>query len=373
MSTIGIPLFQEYPLLGNRLPFVSLGEFPTPIKRLENLGRELGLKKLYIKRDDISGKPYGGNKIRKLEFLLGEAIAGGHKEIVTFGAAGSNHALASSVYSKKLGLRCRLYLTPQPNAHYVRKNLLMDIASGAEINFAPTRFYAFAASRFNALMHRIRNESNPFIIPFGGTTTLSNAGFVNAAFELKDQVEKGKMPAPDFIYVPLGSMGTVVGLMLGLKACGLKTRVVAVRVVPLEVAGERNVASLYHRTAEFLSRHDGSFPRYELPPGELDVRHNYLGYSYAFYTEESIRAIEMLQKYEGIQIEGTYTGKAFAALIDDAKTGSLIDKTVLFWNTYNSRDLTDYIQNVDYRSLPLQLQRYFVENVQLLDRRAASK
>lgn len=367
-----IPLFQEYSLFSERIPRVKLGEFPTPVKRMENAGRELGLRKLYIKRDDLSGKPYGGNKVRKLEFLLADALAAGKREIYTFGAAGSNHALATAVYAKKLNMECSLYLVPQPNAQYVRKNLLMDLAAGAVINFVPTRFYAWGYSWFNRLRDRFQRGVDPYGIPFGGTTPLSTTGFVNAAFELKVQVEQGKLPEPDYIYIPLGSMGTAVGLMLGLKACGLKSRVVAVRVVPLELANESSVIKLFHETSTFLNRQDGSFPRYELPADQLDLRHNFFGTHYARYTEEGVRAMDMLQQKEGITLEGTYTGKAFAALVDDAGSGRLKDKTVLFWNTYNSRDFSAQIKDVDYRRLPAQLQRYFVENYQSLDRRAAS-
>ncbi|MBN1532380.1 MAG: pyridoxal-phosphate dependent enzyme [Spirochaetes bacterium] len=372
MSKTELPLFREYPLLGERLPRVPLGEFPTPVKKLDNLGRELGLKRLYIKRDDISGKIYGGNKVRKLELLLGDAIARGHREVITFGAAGSNHALATAIYGGEQGLHCSLYLVPQPNAHYVRKNLLMDIAAGADLHFSPGGYYALAAAKFRVLRERLRGGAVPAVIPFGGTTPLSIAGFVNAAFELRDQVENGRMPEPDYVYVAMGSMGTAVGLMLGLKASGMKSRVVAVRVLPLEAAGERNVVRLYHRATAYLNGLDSSFPRYELPREELDVRHNYFGYGYAIFTEESVRSVEMLHRYEGIAIEGTYTGKAFAALADDAKSGALRDKTVLFWNTCNSRDFSARIREVDYRRLSPQLQRYFTENVQPLDRRAVS-
>ncbi|MFC2000465.1 pyridoxal-phosphate dependent enzyme, partial [Chloroflexota bacterium] len=111
-----ITLFEQYPLLQEKLPYMSLGEFPTPVHKLDGLGRELGIGQLYVKRDDLSGQAYGGNKIRKLEFLLGDALRANADEVVVFGGIGSNHAVATAIYVKQLGLRSISMLVPQPNA-----------------------------------------------------------------------------------------------------------------------------------------------------------------------------------------------------------------------------------------------------------------
>jgi 1-aminocyclopropane-1-carboxylate deaminase/D-cysteine desulfhydrase-like pyridoxal-dependent ACC family enzyme len=120
-----IPLFKQYPKLEEKLPYISLGEFPTPVQKLERLGMELGVGNLYTKRDDLSGRLYGGNKPRKLEFILGDVLRSGAKEVITFGGAGSNHALATAIYSRQAGLKSISMLMPQPNARYVRNNLLV--------------------------------------------------------------------------------------------------------------------------------------------------------------------------------------------------------------------------------------------------------
>ena len=129
-----IPLFEQYPLLQEKLPYISLGEFPTPIQRLDQLGAKLKIGQLYIKRDDLSGKIQGGNKIRKLEFILGSALRSGAKEVITFGGAGSNHALATAIYAQQVGLKSISMLMPQPNANYVRRNLAMSHYYGAELH-----------------------------------------------------------------------------------------------------------------------------------------------------------------------------------------------------------------------------------------------
>jgi D-cysteine desulfhydrase len=142
-----IPLFKQYPLLREKLPYVSLGEFPTPVQKLDRIGRDLGMSRLYIKRDDLSGRIYGGNKVRKLEFLLGNTLKANAKEVMTFGGAGSNHALATAIYARQIGLKGISMLMPQPNAHCVRRNLLIGYHCGAELHLCGrelrTRLYTF--------------------------------------------------------------------------------------------------------------------------------------------------------------------------------------------------------------------------------------
>src|SRR4030042_4466207 len=126
-----IPLFKHHPLLKDKLPYISLGEFPTPVQKLNQVGKTLGLDQLYVKRDDLRSKLCGGSKVRKLEYLLGQALRTQVKTVLTFGNAGSNHALATAIYAKRLGLKCISMLLPQPNASFVRTNLLMGYYFGA--------------------------------------------------------------------------------------------------------------------------------------------------------------------------------------------------------------------------------------------------
>jgi 1-aminocyclopropane-1-carboxylate deaminase/D-cysteine desulfhydrase-like pyridoxal-dependent ACC family enzyme len=128
-----ISIFKHYSSLKEKIPYISLGDFPTPIIHLANLGKEIGANQLYLKNDGLSGSNYGGNKIRKLEFLLGDALNKGAKAVLTFGFAGSNHALAAAVYAQSLGLKCISILLAQPNAQYVRNNLLFSQFCQSEI------------------------------------------------------------------------------------------------------------------------------------------------------------------------------------------------------------------------------------------------
>jgi D-cysteine desulfhydrase len=206
------------------------------------------------------------------------------------------------------------------------------------------------------------------VIPFGGSSPLGVIGFVNAAFELKEQILKGAIPEPDYLYVATGSMGTAAGLILGLRAANSKTKVVSVRVTGDEIVNARKMVNLIHQTNRFLSLLDPSFPMFEFLEDEIDIRHTFFGKRYALFTREGMEAVSFTKKYADINLEGTYTGKAFAALMDDARKCNLKNKVLLFWNTYNSRELSRVTDGIDYHSLPHSFHSYFEKEVQLLER-----
>jgi 1-aminocyclopropane-1-carboxylate deaminase/D-cysteine desulfhydrase-like pyridoxal-dependent ACC family enzyme len=369
-----IPLFKQYPQLVERLPYISLGEFPTPVQKLERLGMELGVGHLYIKRDDLSGRLYGGNKPRKLEFILGDALRSGAKEVITFGGTGSNHALATAIYAQQVGLKSFSMLMPQPNARYVRNNLLMSHLSGAKLHSCGAQLESvwnmplvYLATTCQLIRCRLKSGCFPRLIPSGGSSSLGVIGFVNAAFELKEQIANGDMPEPEFIYVACGTMGTAAGLILGLRVVNLKCRVVSVRVTSQKFANTKSMLKLIGRTNLLIYSLDDSFPVFEFSESDIDIRDDYFGKQYALFTKEGMDAVSLIKDLEGINLEGTYTGKTLAALIDEAKSGRLGSSTVLFWNTLNSRDFTDAVSNLDYHDLPRCFHRYFEEAVQPLD------
>ena len=266
-------------------------------------------------------------------------------------------------------------LIPQPNARYVRRNLLMSQYCGAELHSCGTGLESarnmplvYLATLIQLLRCRLKNGRSPFLIPPGGSSLLGVAGFVNAAFELREQIDNGEMPEPDCIYVACGTMGTSAGLSLGLRAAKLNCRVVSVRVTSEKLVNAERMTSLINNAASFLNSQDASFPGSEFSPTEVDIRNDYAGKKYALFTDEGMEAISLMKEHEGIKLDGTYTGKTLAALIDDAKSGSLRGKTVLFWNTLDSRDFPDEVSSIDYHSLPRDFQRYFTAEVQPLDR-----
>jgi D-cysteine desulfhydrase len=371
-------LLKKYPQLASKLPHVSLGEFPTPVERLERLGRAIGIKHLYIKRDDISGRPFGGNKVRKLEFLLGDALSRGVSSVLTFGGAGSNHALATAIYAQQVGLRSISILINQPNAYYVRHNLLLSHYYGAELHLIPVELTSplvrpllYMTKTYQSLRQRLKTGNVPLIIPVGGSSPVGVIGFVSAALELEEQVDNGVMPEPDYIYVAAGTMGTAAGLTLGLKATGLKSKVVSVRVTGEKLVNVTAMLELIGRTNSLLNSLDSSFPKYHLSEEDINIRSEFYGRQYALFTPEGMEAVELVSSKERVKLDGTYTGKAFAAILQDAKSRGLRDRVVLFWNTLNSRGLADVLKGVDYRNLPRGFHWYFEEAVQPLDRGAS--
>ncbi len=362
-----LPLFTRYPRLGERVQHLSFGEFPTPVERIDGLCTALGVRNLYIKRDDLSAELYGGNKIRKLEFILAQARKRGVREVMTYGAAGSNHALATAVWAHELGMRCISMLTPQNNARYVRENLLLSHQFGARLRFFRGKWSLRFGSLFQCARSFFQYGSLPQCVPRGGSSPLGTLGFVNAAFELKEQIDAGEMPEPELIYVTLGSMGTAVGLILGLKAAGLRTRVVPVRVVPDFIANKKKAVKLFRRTNSLLASLDPSFPILPLQSHELGIRHEFFGNGYAHFTEEGMEAMKLVERIAGIRLEGTYTAKTFAALISDAKSNCIGDRIVVFWNSCDAHDHSDRLGEADYRMLHRAFHRYFENDVQVLD------
>ena len=363
-------LFESYPRLRAALPFIALGTFPTPVERLHGLEQMLGsrVSALCMKRDDLSGRLYGGNKVRKLEFILARAMQRGCSEVLTFGGAGSNHALATALYARELGLRGVSMLIPQPNSRCVRQNLLRGLGAGAEFHQSPGMLTTAFATLAQLARHRLRTGRFPYLIAPGGSSPVGMIGFVNAAFELKQQIDAGLLSEPDCIYAASGSMGTVIGLLLGLKAAGLRAKIVAVRVTPAQFSSVRKARRLFAATNAILCGADPSFPNVQFPAADFLFCHDFYGREYGRYTPEAMEAVELFGQTTGVRLEGTYTGKTLAALLADVRAGRLEGKKALFWNTYNSSGLNDESGDIDYHSLPKSFHRYFEEEVQPLDK-----
>lgn len=338
-----------------------------------DLARQLGVARFFEKQDGKTGSDefFGGNKVRKLGFLLAEAMK--HREeissIITYGCAGSNHALATAAYAHKLGVPCILMLKPQHNSHVVRRNLLMDRYYGAQL--VPVKNNTERALVTAALFkeHKQRFGKFPYLIPTGGSCPLGILGFVNAIFELKDQIAAGLMPEPDRMYAPLGSAGTVTGLLIGLKATGLKSRLHAITVEPEETPGEfvATLTDLFTKTVTLLRAKDPAFPALVFNPDDLDISYEHCGDDYALFTQEAVDAIRVA-KTAGMQLDGVYTGKTFAGMVASLKESAEPHETILFWNTFDGRDFADKTARIDYHTLPEEFHKYFEEPVQELDR-----
>lgn len=359
MSAAPRPLFDRFPALAERLPWAPLGDLPTAARRLDALGEALGGVDLSLKDDGRSSAHYGGNKVRKLEFALAAALAENAPAVLTFGYAGSNHATATAVHARRLGLSSISMLLPQENAEYLRRNLLVSLAVGAELHEYPSRAALAAGTALALLRWRLRHGRQPFVVSPGGSSPLGTVGFVAAAFELERQIDEGIVAMPDLLYVSGGSAGTAVGLGLGIAAAGLPIRVVAVRVTEERDLDWKRMAALWGRTNALLADADPSFPRVELRRDAVELRGEFFGGRYALVTPQAKEAIELAREREGLALDGTYTAKALACLVADARAGRLEGKRALFWSTCNSADLSGLLAGVSAERLPRRLRRYF--------------
>ncbi len=346
-----LSMLKAFPQL-SMVPYISLGCFPTPVAKLERVSERCG-REIFIKRDDLSGELYGGNKVRKLEFLLGEARRCGADRVITTGGAGSNHALATAVYACTRGFKTTIMLFDQPNSQSVKENLLADLSTGAEMHLDPD--YESHRRSLHRIIEKCTKEGQiPYVIAAGGSSPVGTIGFVNAGFELAEQIRIGALPRFPTIFVTLGTMGTAAGLLLGLKVAGVQSRIHAVRVVPKVVANPQAFQNLFRETNELLRETDPTFPIVKIQEGDIYFNNDFFGEGYGIHSPQAIDACQTVLEQESIHLDGTYTGKTFAALLADKE-----EAPVLFWNTKNSRPISKLVKTDDFTRLPPAFHHYF--------------
>ncbi len=358
-------LFGACPGMRGEVDWMPLGEYPTPVGRMAGLCQEECLTDFYVKRDDLSSPHYGGNKVRKLEFILAQAKTRGHGTVLTYGAVGSNHVLATIIHGRRVGMKTIALVAPQPNAAYVRRNLLLDYANGAEFAIASTMAeIPLALARGLRSGYDRAARKPPYVVPPGGSYLWGSLGFVDGALELKAQVDEGLLPEPEYIFATYGSGSTAAGLIAGVQLAGLRSKVISVRVVD-KIACNRWILG-YHvnRVARFLSRHCPGGKVRTVDPRKIDLIDEFAGPTYARFTPESVEAVRMVGECDGIKLDGTYTGKTMAAALDFIRRNGLERRPMLFWDTLNSVDLYPTVRDLDYHLLPAELHRYFSEPLQ---------
>jgi D-cysteine desulfhydrase len=296
-------------------PALPLGEFPTPVERLETLSTPHC--DLWVKRDDLTHGVYGGNKVRKLERILASAQARGATRLVTVGAIGSHHVLATTYFGRRAGFEVEAVLVPQPRTEHAALVIGASLALG--LRAFPVRSWALAPF---AIAARVAHGAR--FIPLGGSSIDGAMAYVDAARELAAQVRSGLLPEPDACVVALGSGGTAAGLAAGLAEAGLRTRVVAVLVSP-PVALVRLLA----RGLAWASRRRA---RREAPPADslpmrMTIDARFLGAGYGHPTAEGEEASRVAAREAKLVLDPTYTAKAFAcalALVRSYDTGAAI-------------------------------------------------
>ena len=319
------------------IPYLSLGNFPTPVARLSNLERALGLESLWIKRDDLSGPLGGGNKVRKLEYMFAAAQADSRadkkKTLFTIGPTGSNHVRATVVYGKSANFRVECLLFKQPRTEYSETNYRV-ICEGAdrvhEVQRMHTMFSRYAYEQMKTVLG-IGEER--YFIPAGGSSPLGSVGYVKAVSELKLQIEEGILPEPRFIFIPVGTCGTIAGLIVGARLEGLRAQIVGVRVADWVVANSWAISRMVKRTLHLIGAADADY----VNPRRIELWHGDFGKGYALPTEAGMRAVRLMAEQEGITLENTYTGKTLAGLAHYIKAHGCEGEHILFWHTYGGR------------------------------------
>ncbi|MEO8880119.1 MAG: pyridoxal-phosphate dependent enzyme [Gemmatimonadaceae bacterium] len=323
MSTL--PLLLRFPALA-RIPRVALGEFPTPVQRIDLSGEDLA-GELWIKRDDLTASPLGGNKVRALEFLLGGLRPG--DQVLTAGGEGSTHVLTTATYVRALGgtsraVRWRHEMNPSA----------LDVEARARAVCA--RIDTTSGPMLGLIRANLARRPDVKWIPPGGTSPLGMLGHVNAALELAEQIARGEMPKPARVVLPVGSGGTAAGLALGFAIAGLDIAVIGARVAPRIAAGRRRVLSLAHRERRYLSRM-ARLTGERLPvinPTHVTVIHSVYAGAYGRAFPGAAASTELLTRVTGVRLDGTYSAKAFAA----AHTSARCEPGVtLFWLTFDGR------------------------------------
>ncbi|MCP4418150.1 MAG: D-cysteine desulfhydrase family protein [Chloroflexi bacterium] len=310
-----------------------IAHLPTPVEKLERLSKHLGGPEIYIKRDDQTGLATGGNKTRKLEFLVADALAQGCDHLITTGAPQSNHCRQTAAAAARFGLGCSLVLSGEPPKQ-IQGNLLLDKLLGAHLYWTGDKprpeVMAEVANEQRAMGHR------PYIIPLGGSNVMGATSYVLAMQELMEQLTTASINI-DFIVFASSSGGTHAGIVLGAEIYGFRGQVLGISVDHPADDLKMQVSALATATATHLGVGTVSVA------GRVDVNDDYVGEGYAMVAETEREAIKMVAQLEGVLLDPVYTGRAMGGLIDLIRWGAFTrGQTVLFWHTGGAAALSAF-------------------------------
>lgn len=318
------------------LPRFPLATLPTPITDAVRLREALGgpstCPRILIKRDDLTGLGLGGNKARKLEFLIADALERGAQTVITTGAVQSNHARMTAAAARIAGLRCVLVLTTRQDPPAVEGNLLLDHLFGAEVRFVPAEDPMLAVGRDAEVVAEVAREEEAsgrraYVIPIGGSSAVGAVGYVAGTQELVEQL-RAMACRPCRLYYASGSRGTQAGLTLGAKLNAAPYALWGVAVS----AGEHEKIERARRAANDAAVLLGAEVRVE--HADLFTDQAFIGEGYGIPTEAGLEAIELLAKSEAILLDPVYTSKGFAAMLRHIRSGDVPpDETVVFLHT----------------------------------------
>lgn len=314
-----------------QLPRISLGYWPTPLHELPHLSATLGGPRIFIKRDDLTGLALGGNKCRKLEYVLADAKQRGIDTLITSGSSQSNFALQMAAAASKLGMEPYLVLVKgehvETQGNLLLHNILNSTVTILEVN-DPSEMFTTMPKKMNELADKLRSKGrNPLVIPAGAFIPLGTAGWVNAAEEISQQLQDQKINVHHGVLAN-GSGGTQAGLTLGFKHLTLPLETIGISVLNEKDEAKNIVLNQITETAKLLNLDK------TITLDEITIYDDYIGQGYGIPTKECIEAIRLVAKAEAIFLDPVYTGKAMSGLIDLIKKGHFSKKdTVLFIHT----------------------------------------
>ncbi len=320
------------------VPRIDLGFTPTPLEPLDRLSETLGGPRIWIKRDDCTGLATGGNKTRKLEFLMADAIAQRADTVITFGAVQSNHARQTAAACAKLGLACHLILTRRvawKHPEYeVSGNVLFDRLLGAHLHvIESTDVERFSSKLVDDLT---RQGKRCYAIPTGGSNAIGALGYVRCAAEIADQSGQFGF-RPDLIVHATSSGGTQTGLIAGMLAANVDCEILGINVY------DTDHDRIERRMARLLEEVLGQIKIPPTPRGRVRIVHEFLGEDYGIPTRQTLNAIATLASTEGVLVDPVYSGKAFGGLIEMVRRRDLRDcNNVVFVHTGGVASLPVY-------------------------------
>lgn len=307
------------------LPYVSLGTSPTPVRRLDGLGVS---QEVWLKDEAAFGDGgWGGNKVRKLEWIIPEARRRKKKTMFTVGGIGTHWGLAAALYGREHGLHTVLGLVDQPIDDHVREQTARLDASGATIYRYPSVARLKLAAPMILARHRL-----PYFLPAGGSSPVGSLGYVEVALEIAEQVAAGELPEPATVVSAVGSGGTVAGLALGFRLAGLSTRVYGAVVNDSFRLDAVTTSRLATKTAELLRSRGADIGDVVIGPDDLTATSKWMGETYGATTPEGARALALAERVAGLELEPVYTAKALAAILDGGIPGP-----ILYLNTHGPR------------------------------------
>lgn len=351
-------IYDVWPRLAQALPWISLGELPTPVTRLRKLEAAIGYDgELWLKREDLASKLYGGNKVRKMEFLLADALAVGADSLLSIGGIGSHQCLATGVLAKQYGLHHGSSMFRQPVTEHVRQNLRYEAWLGTEIHYHEGTLAA-TANVPRILYDWSQQGRNPYFVYFGASTAAGSLGYVDMMFELRDQIRAGELDQPDHIFAAAGSLGTLAGMIVGRTAAGLETiGLTGVRITERVAVNGAMIESLAQSVADLLSAHGADLGSLDARISDYTLEHAFYGGAYGQPTIAGVEARKLLLDTEGILLEDTYTAKTLAAMLDFAQSPAGQGKHLMMIQSYNGAPYPSDLPGRE--ALPAELQWVF--------------